>query len=109
MIVSLPLRQTIPSYRYTIILDGVTHTLFFYFNSRYEGGKWFMQIGDNKGNLLLAGQPIISGWKIFERYHFEGLPKGTILPFDTTGKNIDPGQQELGGRVLLFYEEAEDA
>lgn len=106
MILQLPLRPTIPSYRYTVILDGVTYTLFYYYNSR--AGKWNMQIGDNRGNLILAGHPIIAGWKIFERFKNEGLPEGTILPFDTSGENLDPGQSELGGRVLMFYEEASE-
>lgn len=97
----LPVTSDPPAYRYDIELDGRVYGLDFHFNARMS--RWFMAIQDTAGAQLLAAVPLLAGPPILNRFKNPLLPPGEFLVFDTTGKNLSPGQEELGSRVKLLY------
>lgn len=97
----VPVTSDPPAYAYQIDLDGRTYGLDFHFNARM--GKWFMAIDDADGNRLVSAIPLLAGPPIINRFKSTALPPGEFLVFDTTGKNLSPGQDELGSRVKLLY------
>jgi len=96
-------QNDLPVYKYLVALDGTTYLLDFLFNARVS--KWFLQVSDASGNLLLAPVPVVSTWPIIKRFRDTRLPIGTVFPFDTSGNNEDPGRFDLGDRVRMLYEE----
>lgn len=100
----LPTRLDLPAYNYRVTLEGTVYTLFFTYNQRM--GKWILGLGDEQGNLLVAGVPLIANWPLFFRFKDEGLPPGDIAAHDSSGQSQDPGRFDLGGRVRIYYREA---
>lgn len=103
-IIEIPTRTDLPAYNYVVNLDGTSYKLSFTFNERM--GKWFVAIATAIGEQIIDPVPVIATWPIFKRFKDSRLPGGTIFPFDTAGKNEDPGRFDLGDRVRLLYEEA---
>lgn len=102
-------RNDLPTYNYVISLDGVNYNLSYYFNPRMDSGngKWFLQIADQTGNILVAAVPIVVTWPLLDRFVDQEIPPGMLMGFDTSGQNKDPGQFELGDRVRVLYLESE--
>lgn len=100
-ILQLTAQNNLPSFRYTILLDGTNYTLTYTFNSRM--GKWFLDLADAVGNEIVSQVPIIASWPLFDRFNDLAVPPGTLFAFDTSGQDLDPGQFDLGDRVLIFY------
>lgn len=99
-----PTRKDLPSYFYTITLDGTSYRLDFTFNVRMS--KWFVQISDPQGNALIAPVPVVATWPLFNRFKKSTLPPGTLFCFDTSGANLDPDRFDLGDRCRILYLEA---
>jgi len=97
----LPIRTDIPAYDIQTELDGILYTLGFSYNAR--AGYWVMDISDANENPILMGVRIISGWLLINRFVMDALPKGDFFVFDTSGKNIDPTQDNFGTTTLLMY------
>jgi hypothetical protein len=98
----------LPKYLYTATLDGTVFQLEYAWNQRMDNGngKWTVSLSDSQGNLLIGPVPVIATWPLFTRFKFDGLPAGTIFPFDSSGQNLDPGRFDLGDRVRMLYLEA---
>ena len=101
--ISLPTRQNLPIYSYTIDLDGTTYTLRYRYNSRME--KWFLDFRTETGESIVEGIPIVADWPIFDRFQDDRLPPGILFAFDTSGQAEDPGRYDLGNRVQMIYQE----
>lgn len=99
-----PTRTDLPAYKYRIKLDGVTYQLAYSFNPRM--GKWFITLGDQLGNTIVGPVPVVATWPLFDRFKEESIPPGTLMCFDSSGQNQDPGQFDLGDRCRIVYLEA---
>jgi hypothetical protein len=104
MILQIPL-PTPPVYDFDLQadLDGVTFTLGVFYNSR-DGG-WYLNIGAADSTPILAGQRVVVdypiGWK--QTAYNPLMPAGALQWSDTSGQGIDPGQFDIGARVVLLY------
>jgi hypothetical protein len=86
------------------VLDGVTYTLEFRWNVRM--GAWFMNVLDAEGvNPTMLGVRLVVdyalGWQRPDR-----APPGVFIAIDTgaaEGEGQDPGFDDLGNRVQLWY------
>lgn len=101
MAVTLPLRSDLPHFDFQCELDGSTYGFEFWWNSRSE--TWTMSIFDAEGVALVRGVRVVVGFPLASRSRDSGVPPGTFLAFDTSGKSEDPGLEDLGKRVLLLY------
>jgi hypothetical protein len=85
-------------------LDGVTYTLEFRWNVRL--GAWFMNVLDAEGEeARLVGQRLVADY-FFPRNIVDRAPPGLFLALDTgsaEGRGQDPGFDDLGSRVQLWY------
>lgn len=102
-IVQCPTQNNLPSFQYVINLDGTNYTLTFTYNIRMS--KWFLNLADGVGNVIISQVPMVSDWPLFDRFNEAAIPPGTIFPWDTSGQDLDAGQFDLGARVLLYYAE----
>jgi hypothetical protein len=101
----LPLRSDIAAYSFRVDLEGTFYTFAFAWNSRIEG--WFFDIRLEDETPIIVGQPVLVNYALAERFKDERLPQGKLFFFDTSNKSLDPNRDDLGSRVLLFYEDSE--
>jgi hypothetical protein len=85
-------------------LEGVTYYFDFQWNFREEA--WFMSILDADLDPILSGRRIVLNFPLL-RLVDERRPPGQILALAETGGE-DPGYDELGSRVKLYYLTAEE-
>jgi len=97
----IPTRKDLPVYNYTVVLDGVNYLLRYTWNDRMS--KWFINVSDAGGTILINNVPLIANWPIIDRFRVSGQPPGSLLVFDTSLQNLDPARFDLGDRVRMFY------
>lgn len=100
-VLQIPTRSDIDSYSFTIDLDGKTYGFSFHFNGRMQ--IWLFSISTENGLPLVESVPVLVNTDVLGRYTSEDLPPGHILFVDKSGANLDPGLDDLGSRVIMFY------
>ena len=88
-------------YSFSIDLEDVEFKFDFEWNER--AGAWLFSITDANGDVLLAGQRVIVGFPLLNRFRDIRLPAGWLEAVDTTGAGLDPAFADLGDRVKLLY------
>ncbi len=102
----LPAWSDFRHHEFNVDLDGASYAVELRWNAR--DGAWYFSLRDAEGAVLLSGRKVVLGAKLLGRGEDPRLPPGGLILFDTSGTNVDPGEDELGGRVLLIYVEAAD-
>lgn len=92
------------NYDFEIDLEGTVYTLEFAYNKRRD--LWNMSIIDLSENILLASIPLLVDIPLTDQYVNEELPPGRFILLDETGEQRDPGRNDLGETIKLFYEES---
>lgn len=101
MILEIPVNSEFSSYEFQTTLELTVYSFRFKWNARME--RWSMSIYNDVGEPLVEGIPVFAGPLVMEQYVYDGLPPGIIVFVDSTGENIDPGRNDLGDRVRMFY------
>lgn len=101
----LPARSDLPFYDFGVDLEGSSFTFELRWNPR--AGAWFLSVYDAAGDLLIAGRRVVLGVSLFGPNFDERLPPGFLCAIDTGTTGEDPGRDDLGGRVVLVYDESE--
>lgn len=94
------------AFRQVTVLDGVQFALEVRWNRREA--RWFMDIYDASGNLLIAGVPFIMDYPLTYKSvgRIPGLPAGQFFVADETQTGKTPTRDNLGGDIRLIYVEA---
>lgn len=100
--VTIPVISDPKAYTFTVTLEGVDYIIGFTWNGRLL--KWIMDISTAEGDPIVFGSVVNCGSSPLVRHKDERLPPGKIVFLDTTGKDIDPGIDDFGTRVLCMYE-----
>lgn len=100
----LPVRSDLPQHEFQIDLEGTIFTITIRFNERKA--RWVMDIGDSNGTSILAGIVLLTDVNITDQYVGDNLPPGRFFVVDETGEGKNPGINDLGNDVKLFYLEA---
>jgi hypothetical protein len=101
MPVTIPCDPSLTSYVMQTVLDGITYTLAFHWNTREEA--WYFDIQTADRTPLVSGIKIVVGFPLGFRTPNANKPPGLFTAVDTTGKKQDPGIADLGNRVKLLY------
>lgn len=86
-------------------LDGRSYVLRFDWNTRDE--SWNMNVSLPDGTLLAASRKLVVGVPLLRGLVDARLPVGMLIAADLTDTGADPGHDDLGGRVVLMYLDAE--
>ena len=100
----IPTRTDITDYDMVVGLDGVSFILGFIWNYREEA--WFMSVLAADETPIASGVRIVVDELLLEQVRGTLKPAGDLIAVDTTGAQVDPGIDDLGANVLLFYSEA---
>ena len=106
-VLEIPTRSDIESYSFTIDLEQVTYGFAFHYNARM--GVWLFDISSADGTILYSGIPIYVNQIPLARFVNPLLPHGNILFIDTSGAELNPGESDLGTRVLMIYVDSTEA
>lgn len=110
MPITIPLRNDLPHFDMQVVLDSVTFTLEFRWNTREE--CWYMDIMTESGEHINIGIKFVVDHPLGMRTPDERRPAGVLIAQDTSGQHADPsfseatGFGDLGDRVQLLYFEA---
>lgn len=125
-LLQLPAPQTppLPALDVSPVLDGVTYTLHFQWNTRDSG--WRLRVLDEPGQTVLLGDTrLVADWPLYPSrlpailpaaggtslVIQQGVaaalgmrqPPGILLVLDTSGAGEDPTLEGLGDRWQLWY------
>ncbi len=102
----------LPNYRQVTTLDGQDYVLRFLFNQRE--GKWYLSVSDQSDLPIVYGVKIVPLISLLRKVRDPRKPPGLLMARDLTAAeadfsagekiaDLDPGLNELGARVKLFY------
>lgn len=97
----IPITLSDASFKIRTVLEGVQIFLRFDWNERDT--KWQISIFDASENPLLYFIPMNVNTEILERFEIPGIPAGLLMLYDTSGKNVEAGRDDLGDRCKLVY------
>lgn len=103
----MPTRAGIAEHRVRVALNGSVFSFKFMFNRNSE--LWSMDIDLPDGTPLLRGVRLALGSNLTKQYADSRLPPGIFFVHDTEGNGAEAGLEDLGERVLLLYDDLEDA
>lgn len=106
LVIPLEPGQDVPPTVQALVLDGVTYQLQTRWNGR--AGLWFLSLADSDGEAIADSLPIAnSGLPINAAvYRQTGQPPGSLWAIALADPQTDAGATELGGRVVVTYDEA---
>lgn len=98
MITELPLGSE-PSYTMTVQLGRIKYDFYVKFNSR--SGVWTFDLAVSKTKeTLLQSIPIVLGADLLAPYNFS---IGRLVAVDSSNRNADATDADLGTRLKLFW------
>jgi hypothetical protein len=100
-VLEIPTRSDIDTYTFSVDLEGTAYGFAFHFNGRMQ--KWLMNILAEDGTPILESLPAFVNTDIIGRFSDARLPPGHIIFIDKSGAALDPGLDDLGDRVRMFY------
>lgn len=100
-VLSIPARNDLPFYQFTINLSGVLYQLEFKFNTRMN--RWILSVNNPSGDQIMSGIPILIGRALFNEYVELPLPEGTFFAQDNTLQDQQPTQFSFGLDHTLYY------
>lgn len=100
----IPIQQsTGREFSFRTSLFGVQYRFRFYFNDRAQ--TWNFDLADGAGVDVANGMLCGVNYSLLSRVSDDRRPRGFLYAIDTSGQNIDPGINDLGGRVRLVYDD----
>lgn len=88
-----------------VTLEGATYRLAFHYNAQLDA--YFLDLATEDGTAIVSGRRIVVDTPLLaEFHHLTSCPPGELIAFDKTLRQVDPGLDELGERVVLLYYEA---
>lgn len=101
MSVTLPLLVDTPYFEVEAQLDGVLYGFTFRWNHRDE--TWSFDLADAERDPIVSGIVVVVDFPLMRRGADPRLPPGALFAVDTTETQTDPGETDLGRRVVLVY------
>jgi hypothetical protein len=106
MSVIIPNRPDLTWYDMQVVLENVTYTLEFRWNTRESA--WYMDLKAEDDDPIVTSVKIVVDFPLCARLNDPRRPSGYFLANDTTNLSQDPGIADLGDRVRLLYFTADE-
>lgn len=97
----LPVSQEGAHFAFRAEIEGITYSFTWRWNDR--DGAWFLDLGDGSGVAIISGIKIVINLLLLGGATSKLLPTGDFVAFDTAGKGLDAGFEDLGRRVQVYY------
>jgi hypothetical protein len=106
-IFTVPIQPGIPHQEMQLPIADRVYTLEFRWSVREE--RWYMSVFDEERVPIVVGIAIVLNFPLAPRCVSEDFWAGVMYAFDTTAANAEPSLTDLGGRVLVIYDDLEEA
>ncbi len=93
-------------YESEFLLDNESFRLLARYNKRVDA--WFVSLYDAEGEPIAVGRRLTVGNLLFPWLVAQSRPAGQLIALDTTDEDVDPGQYDLGNRIVVMYFDAEE-
>jgi hypothetical protein len=93
-----------PAFTVAVQLASVSFELSFRWNARAAAWIFSMKQSGTSEDIV-TGIPVRTNGYLY-RFLRSGMPLGMFYVLDTSGAGEDPGRDELGGRVRIYFLEA---
>ena len=103
-ILEVPLATNVDNFDEQVLLEGSEYTLACVWN--YRGEYWALSMADANSTPIISGVAMRVGVDMLASVSNPLRPPGGLAVYDTSGANADPGLSDLGGRVILLYQES---
>ncbi len=84
-------------------LTGAEHVIEFIFNQRL--GSWTLNFYDAGRSPYWLGVRGVADWSLLSRCSDPRKPPGRLYLVDTSNRGLDPGENDIGDRVRLVYDD----
>lgn len=101
MPVTLPVLVDTPYFDVEAQLDGVLYAFTFRWNAR--DGQWTFDLADSDRDPIASGIAVVVDFPLARRCADARMPPGAFFAVDTTNSQTDPGETDLGRRVVVIY------
>ena len=91
-----------PNQELRVTLSGVEFYLRLRWNVRAQ--FWTVDVLDAGKTPIVTGVAVRVQYSLLSRYRDTRLPDGKLYAIDTSGAGVDPGETDLGERVLIAYD-----
>jgi len=105
-VVALDVVPSIPNYRFTSDLEGVTYIFDLRWNARAQA--WFMDLLEEDETPIRHGMKLVLGTLIGSDTKSDKMPPGRFVVEDASGENTDATLDDFGVRVFLYYFDSEE-
>lgn len=106
MPVNLPLLVDTPYFDVEAQLDGVLYAFTFRWTAR--DSQWTFDLADADRDPIVSGIAVVVDFPLARRCADARMPPGAFFAVDTTGGQVDPGETDLGRRVVVVYYTADE-
>lgn len=89
-----------PAFTVVTTLDNATYNLSFHWNSR--AATWFFALASSDQTPLISSCAVRANNALYT-ISVAGTPLGVFFVFDTSGQGLDPGREDLGKRVRVYF------
>lgn len=107
---ALPLRPSIPSYRFSTTLEvygerGETVPALFIVDMRWNSraGSWFMDLLKPDETPIRYGMRVVLGAILGGRCASRDFPAGALMAMDLSGEGREATLDDIGSRVVVYY------
>lgn len=97
----LDLIPSVANYRFSTALSGTQYLLDVRWNARDTA--WYLDVLAEDETPLRLGIKIVLGALLGGRVVSDEFPAGVFIAHDLTNAGTDPGFDELGDRVVVYY------
>lgn len=87
-------------------LEGRVYTLALRWAGR--DARWYLDIFDEDRTPIYVGVAVVLNFPLAFRCASSEFWPGVLLATDTSGASLEPGLEDLGERVKLFYYDADE-
>ncbi len=99
--VVLPFAPSLPNQRFGTTLDDVQYLFDVRWNER--DAAWYFDLLAEDETPIRHGIKIVLGAALGGRVAAAAFPRGVLMAADTTGAGVEPGLDDLGTRVVVYF------
>jgi len=93
--------KSLGAYEYEILLENQILRFSFSYNKKYD--YWTLDIQNRAAEDLVRGLKLVLNYEIMKRLRIPTLPRGALLPTDTTEKLLNIGELAFENGAQLLY------
>lgn len=102
----VPVRPGVAHQEMQVPVEGRVYSLELRWVGREE--RWYIDVRDENQTSLYTGIAVVLNFPLGIRCASRAFWPGVLLATDTSGANTEPGLDDFGDRVKLFYFDASE-